>query len=310
MRKRLFVNKLPLIGDDFSCLETGGAFLLPSSAGFLPKVLLVDDDPAFRDTVDLILKSSGFDVVMASGVNDALKLIASETFDILLSDLHMPYAGDGLTVVSAMRHANPKAATFILSAYPEMKQAVAAILRQTDGVLTKPIAANKLVKTIRERLNRDIAPEPRPVEDLTTILERETQSTIQDWLNYVDLNPLLLTVPLDDDERCAHLPQLFRELVAHMRNPPPLGGFTPATPAAAEHGRHRHQQGYTAAMLIEESRLLRVSIFQTIENNLHRVDFSKLLLDIMSVDDEVDSQLAQQMNGYFSDTLERNGRSA
>jgi CheY-like chemotaxis protein len=40
-----------------------------------------------------------------------LNLINSQVFDVLLSDLHMPGAGDGLTVVSAMRHANPKAVT-------------------------------------------------------------------------------------------------------------------------------------------------------------------------------------------------------
>jgi hypothetical protein len=38
----------------------------------------------------------------------------------------MPHAGDGLTVVSAMRNSNPKAITFIFSGYPEMNEAAAA----------------------------------------------------------------------------------------------------------------------------------------------------------------------------------------
>jgi hypothetical protein len=71
--------------------------------------------------------------------------------------------------------------------------------------------------------------------------------------------------------------------------------------AAADHGTLRRQQGYSAAMIVEESRLLRVSIFQTLKNNLHRVDFSLLLDGVMAIADEVDSQLAQQMAGYVSE---------
>jgi CheY-like chemotaxis protein len=47
------------------------------------------------------------------------KHITSETYDVLLSDLHMPGAGDGLTVVGAMRHANPRAITLLLTAFPD-----------------------------------------------------------------------------------------------------------------------------------------------------------------------------------------------
>jgi YesN/AraC family two-component response regulator len=60
----------------------------------------------------------GFEVVVGSNVRDALGLIATEAFDVLLSDPHMPLAGDGFTLVSAMRHTHPDAVTVILSGYP------------------------------------------------------------------------------------------------------------------------------------------------------------------------------------------------
>jgi CheY-like chemotaxis protein len=72
------------------------------------RLLLVDDDEDLRETLCLILEQGGFDVLSASNVNEALKQIGSHTFDVLVSDLHMPNQGDGLTVVSAMRHANPR----------------------------------------------------------------------------------------------------------------------------------------------------------------------------------------------------------
>jgi hypothetical protein len=68
----------------------------------------------------LILEYHDFAVTTASTVAEALKHISTDPYDVLLSDLHMPGAGDGLTVVSAMRHPNPKAVTMLLSSFPEM----------------------------------------------------------------------------------------------------------------------------------------------------------------------------------------------
>src|SRR6202162_4521724 len=92
------------------------------------KILVVDDDDPVRCFYADIFTKQGYSVTSAASVQEALKCINSEPFDVLLSDLHMPGAGDGLTVVSAMRHANPGAATLLLSAYPEMTAAAAAIL--------------------------------------------------------------------------------------------------------------------------------------------------------------------------------------
>lgn len=47
--------------------------------------------------------------------------------------------------------------------------------------------------------------------------------------------------------------------------------------------------------------MLQVSIFQTLQNNLHQVDFSLLLLGVMAIADEVDSQLAQAMASYIAE---------
>jgi hypothetical protein len=64
------------------------------------------------------------------------------------------------------------------------------------------------------------------------------------------------------------------------------------------HGRVRSEQGYTAAMLVEESRILQVCIFQTLRNNLSAVDLALVLTDVMTIADEVDSQLKQTMTSF------------
>jgi hypothetical protein len=54
------------------------------------------------------LTRKGFVVVAAASVPEALKHIADEVFDVIITDLHMPEAGDGFTIVSAMRHSQSR----------------------------------------------------------------------------------------------------------------------------------------------------------------------------------------------------------
>jgi CheY-like chemotaxis protein len=268
----------------------------------IAKILLVDDDEVVRLTLASVLEQLGFDMTVAASVSEALKLISSETYDVLLSDLHMPGAGDGLTVVSAMRHANPKAVTLLLSAFPEMTAAAHAILLQADQILVKPMDVTALVEVIKQRLASGPLP-PRVVESVATILERSAPSTIQDWFEHVQLEETLMAVPLSYGLRCEHLPELFRDLVYRLRSFKSLGTKELKSVAAAQHGAIRRKQGYTAAMMVEESRMLQVCLFQTLQNNLASIDFSVLLIGVMTIADEVDSQLSQAMKGYVAQSL-------
>ena len=279
------------------------ATLLPEPVEINPpkrRVLLVDDDEDLLVVQGAVLEDEGFEVAVAANVNEALRLIAAERFDVLLSDLHMPDAGDGLTVVSAIRHSNPNAVTFILSGYPQMDDAAKAILLQMDGVLTKPISPDLLVKAINDRMRLG-ARLIQKKEHVATILENETNATISNWLQRVEAEPEIISVRLTPAERSAHLPALFQDLVTRLRHPLPLGTRALRSPASEKHGLLRRDQGYTAAMIVEESRMLQVSIFQALQQNLHKVDFSVLLSDVMVIADEVDSQLAQAMTSYISE---------
>lgn len=266
------------------------------------KLLLVDDDEALLFTLAKVLEHNNFVVTTAATVPEALKHVSSDHFDVLLSDLHMPGAGDGLTVVSAMRHANPRAVTMLLSAFPEMGAAAQAIMLQADEILVKPMNVAALVDTIKNRL----ATGPtrfRVVESVATILERSVQSTVQDWFERIGENESLMAVPLSRDLRCFHLIAVFRDLVDRLRSFKPLGTKEPMSNSAAEHGLTRRKQGYTAAMMVEESRVLQVSIFNTLQKNLVSIDFSVLLIGVMTIADEVDSQLSQAMKSYIAESL-------
>jgi DNA-binding response OmpR family regulator len=262
----------------------------------IPRVLLADDDEAVREMLQVALERDGFEVVAVGNVKDALSRIAEENFDVLISDLHMPRGGDGFTVVGAMRHTHPQAVTLVLSGYPFLDEALSAIRLQADEILVKPIEIPLLRAIIREKLEHPGASKPLPAESVASILEHNLDATIQDWMVLVEHDEELTCTPLSFEDRTGHLPNLIADLVNRLRLPPTAKAK--ASTAAREHGDLRRKQGYTAAMIVKESRILQVSIFNTLQNNLSRVDFSKVLLDVIAIADEVDSQLEQAMVTY------------
>jgi hypothetical protein len=138
----------------------------------------------------------------------------------------------------------------------------------------------------------------RSVESVADILEREIQPVIQDWLLRVEQESDLRNIPLNFDERTGHLPQLLRDVVARLRLD--AGTKAPISEAASVHGGLRHKQGYTVAMVVEESRLLQVSIFSVLHKNVKRLAFDAPLPDIVTIADEVDAQLKQQMLRFMA----------
>jgi len=259
------------------------------------RILLVDDNEDLRTILQTGLESRGFEVIPAANVNEALRHISAESFDVLLSDLHMPDVGDGFTVVSAMRHAHPKAVTLLVSGYPALQEAMNAIMLQADEVLLKPVGVAKITEIINRRLSSPDRCVQMNKELVASILENEAGFTIQSWMSLVKTNDELMSLKLSPEERTGHLPKLLNDLSKRLRTP---SDQIRVSAAAREHGVLRRTQGYTVAMMVEESRMLQVSIFNTLQKNLSKVDFDTVLLDVMTIADEVDSQLKQAVLGF------------
>src|ERR1700680_3270104 len=136
------------------------------------------------------------------------------------------------------------------------------------------------------------------VESVAHILERELQTIIQEWLIRVEKESDLMSVPMNHEDRTGHLPHLLHDVIKRLR----LDAETkaPISKAAAEHGDLRRKQGYTVAMTVEESRLLQVTIFTVLHNNVTQLEFSTLLPDVVTIADEVDAQLKEQMLRFMA----------
>jgi hypothetical protein len=74
------------------------------------------------------------------------------------------------------------------------------------------------------------------VETVAAILERASQITIQAWFTRIQTDARVMSVPLNYDDRCGHLPQLFRDLVSRLLSSKPVGSKELGSAAATEHG--------------------------------------------------------------------------
>jgi DNA-binding response OmpR family regulator len=266
------------------------------------RVLLVDDDEGVRDMMRATLETKGFEVIPASNVTEALKLIITESFDVLITDLHMPNPSDGFAVVTAMRHSQPEALTLLVSGYPDVKSAMDAILLEADDIIVKPFEAGKLAEMVHERLLVRKPSARTQKERVAEILQRCTSEIVEDWLGRVRKNKELNLVVLSDKERTGYLPKLIEDLIVRLREPNVAGEESDSvcSLAAVSYGKMRKLQGYTPGMLVHDSRILQVTLFGTLQKNLSALDFSLLLPDVMTIADEVDSQLTQAMDSFMN----------
>ena len=264
-----------------------------------PKILLVDDDDAVLRMLQESLEKNDFEVVTATNVTEALVQIVAQPFDVLITDLHMPGAGDGFAVVTAMRHSQPGALTLVVSGFPDVQEAMAAILLQADEVIVKPFNVKQLAELIREKTGERRPSQKPSKETVAAILERDAPITIQRWLARVNQTEELTSLPLSEQDRTFHLPEIMNNIATRLRETRVIEAIASPSASAVAHGQLRYRQGYTAPLMVQESRILQVCIFETIQRNLASVDFSVLLADIMLIADEVDSQLTQSVDGFL-----------
>jgi len=265
------------------------------------RVLLVDNDKAVRAMMTRALELKGYEVVAAANLPQALRLIVTESFDVLVTDLHVPNPADGLAIVTAMRHSQPNAVTMLVSGFPDVQSAMAAVFLEANEVIVKPFEVWQLTELVEERLINRQPTVRLNKERVGAVLQRCAASVVEGWLERAKQNASLNSLHLSDEERTGHLPKLVEDLAVRLGHSSASAQDSDAifSPAAVAHGELRYRQGYTPAMLVHESRILQVAIFGTLKNNLSSLDFSLLLPDVMAIADEVDSQLTQAMEGFM-----------
>jgi DNA-binding NtrC family response regulator len=107
------------------------------------RILIADDEEAARRGLGQILTEDGYEVFLASDGEEALRLVAQESPDILLTDLRMP-GMDGHELLSRVRQGYPDMTVVIMTAHGTIRSAVQALQEGAEDYLTKPIDVDEL----------------------------------------------------------------------------------------------------------------------------------------------------------------------
>ena len=153
-----------------------------SAAG--PRILIVDDDPGQRSLLNSFLRSQGFDTATADSGQQALETLRTGRFDMMISDVRMP----GLSGLETLRLARQEHATLpvlLVTAFTDVRDAVAAMRDGAVNYLAKPIDLDELLASVRQAVGlTQTAPLPfgpeRPLPDFVVARSPLMQAVFRD----------------------------------------------------------------------------------------------------------------------------------
>ena len=115
------------------------------------EILVVDDDPAVRDTLTLVLRSGGFEVVCFADGAAFLEAARSRTPAAILLDVHIP-GKSGLDILRELRGEDYPAPIFMISGQGDIAMAVSAIKNGAIDFIEKPFRGNEIVTRVSEAI--------------------------------------------------------------------------------------------------------------------------------------------------------------
>src|SRR6478609_4070697 len=120
-------------------------------------VLIVEDDPDLGNFLCTALqRRSDRPVQLAADAQAALRILADEAVDLMITDIQMP-GMSGLELVAEIRKSQPALPIVMMTAHASVDYAVGALRHQVDEFLTKPVAAAELVPKVKELAARGAA---------------------------------------------------------------------------------------------------------------------------------------------------------
>ena len=118
----------------------------------MAKILIADDDPTILSLLNKILLSKGYEVQLAEHGGVAEKLLKSEQFDLLISDIKMEPV-DGMQLLKKTRQMRPCVGVIMLTAYATVATAVEAMKEGAFDYIPKPFKIDELLATVKRALD-------------------------------------------------------------------------------------------------------------------------------------------------------------
>ena len=115
------------------------------------RILVVDDDESIRNTMKAILENEGYLVDLAATGSEAIKKTKKTAYNIALLDIRLPDM-EGVELLKLIKDTVPHTRKIMVTGYPSMQNALAALNKNADAYLIKPVNVEKLLSTVKEQL--------------------------------------------------------------------------------------------------------------------------------------------------------------
>src|SRR3974390_1069635 len=123
------------------------------------EIFVVDDDPAVRDTLSMVLSAGGYEVICFADGAALLAVARSRTPACILLDVHIP-GKSGLDSLKELRGEDYPAPIFIVSGQGDIAMAVTAIKNGALDFIEKPFRGSEIVERLREAIDPCAPPHP------------------------------------------------------------------------------------------------------------------------------------------------------
>ncbi|NOR49696.1 MAG: response regulator [Desulfuromonadales bacterium] len=118
------------------------------------RILIVDDEDGMRRLLSRVLTREGYDTVAVGSGAEALRLVASERFDLVVTDIKMPEM-DGLQLLAELKEYEPSLLVIVITAYGTIENAVQALRSGAYDYIAKPFENDEIRLTVAKALERE-----------------------------------------------------------------------------------------------------------------------------------------------------------
>ena len=261
-------------------------------------VLVVDDDPLLASLIKDFLELGGHQVEVCDDTPTAIRKLANNGFDVLITDLNVNGPADGYILAGAARKLRPGTLILLLTGLPDLEGAWKSIQDSVNRLLLKPVdpfELDQLAKSI------DVVGTAVPTRlHLADLIAAHEDELVNDWLKRVEADPVVAIIPLDRDERLDDLRPIIAVITDRIQHPS-MSMVPERAQAARNHGIQRRSSGYTVTAVLREGSHLRQSITRLMTSHFIELDPRDALAEMFEMNVIIDENMALSLTAYLSE---------
>jgi len=243
-------------------------------------VLLVDDDREQLEMNAALLRRLGLAPSIAAGPAAALRRLAEENFDFVVTDLRMETPADGFIVADAAKLLHPGVRVILTTGTYDLPEALRHVEQAVDTVLLKPFSAQQLTAALDVSGMR-----PLPRMGLIDLIREQRDWLLDEWRRARESDPAL--AHLTPQQRNDHLSDILDEVLTLRKK----------DHSAEHHGETRRLQSVSLAGTLSDLIELRRLMHVLVDKHYARLDPPQLNSDLARLDAALDQEIIDSVRG-------------